>query len=405
MYGEFKDILREEKRQSQHQRDLLSRFMRTQNTAIQAWEKHYEASGRPKKLWLQPELEKESNAYWETVVPLLSNTRFVKKFRLGRKAFQILVDELHDKLFKNDTKFRKAIPVPKRIAIALYYLKSNQTAQEVANTFGVGESTVNSLLHEFCDAVNDKMLQKYVVFPESLDEKKAIAEDFMTRWQFPNTYGSLDGTHIPIISPEEFPDDYWNYKSYHSIILMALVDAKGKFIYANIGRPGKANDASIFNECSLKKILIETTELDESLHIIGDGAFPLMTSVMKPYLISDKNTQQQVNFNRRLSRARVVVEDAFGRLKGRFRILMKRADFKVETINKIVKTCIVLHNICEDHSERYWPDWNHEVATFNKLYEQPQYTSGANFDWSTAKGKRDALCQMLFDDKYHYPDN
>lgn len=249
------------------------------------------------------------------------------------------------------------------------------------------------------------MLQKYVVFPESLEEKKAIAESFMTRWQFPNTYGSLDGTHIPIAAPDDFPDDYWNYKSYHSIVLMALVDAKGKFIYVNIGRPGKANDATIFNECSLKEIIKETSVNDESLHIIGDGAFPLMTGLMKPYIISANNTPQQTHFNRRLSRARVVVEDAFGRLKGRFRILMKRADFQVESINKIIKTCVVLHNICEDQGERFWPDWNQEVALHNKLYDQPQHTSNANYDWSSAKGKRDGLCQLLFDDKYHYADN
>lgn len=103
---------------------------------------------------------KACTAYWETVVPLLSNKRFVKKFRLGRKAFQILVDELQETLYKKDTTFRKAIPVPKRIAIALYYMKSNQTAEEVADTFGVGESTVHMLLHEFCQAVNQKNAPK-----------------------------------------------------------------------------------------------------------------------------------------------------------------------------------------------------------------------------------------------------
>ena len=41
------------------------------------------------------------------------------------------------------------------------------------------------------------------------------------------------------------------------------------------------------------------------------------------------------------------MENAFGRLKGRWRWLLKRLDFKLENVPHVVSSCVVLHNMCE----------------------------------------------------------
>ena len=40
------------------------------------------------------------------------------------------------------------------------------------------------------------------------------------------------------------------------------------------------------------------------------------------------------------------IERAFGMLKGRWRILLKRIDVHLKNVPDLVSTCIVLHNIC-----------------------------------------------------------
>lgn len=61
---------------------------------------------------------------------------------------------------------------------------------------------------------------------QTIDE---IVDGFLSHHGFPQCAGSIDGCHIPIIGPEEFAADYYNRKGWHSIILQAVVDFRGRY--------------------------------------------------------------------------------------------------------------------------------------------------------------------------------
>ena len=50
-------------------------------------------------------------------------------------------------------------------------------------------------------------------------------------------------------------------------------------------------------------------------------------------------------YNYRVSRARIVVENAYGRLKARWRRLMKRNDMHVDHIPQVIAAACILHNV------------------------------------------------------------
>ena len=51
------------------------------------------------------------------------------------------------------------------------------------------------------------------------------------------------------------------------------------------------------------------------------------------------------------------MECAFGRLKGRWRSLLKRNDTDVSFLPTLVTACCVLHNLCEVHGDSFNNDW------------------------------------------------
>ena len=59
-----------------------------------------------------------------------------------------------------------------------------------------------------------------------------------------------------------------------------------------------------------------------------------------------KLTPKQRYFNYRLSRARMVTKGAYGQLKGRWRVLLRKCDSCPDEVKVVTLSCMILHNIC-----------------------------------------------------------
>lgn len=167
---------------------------------------------------------------------------------------------------------------------------------------------------------------------------------FARKWNFPRACGAMDGKHVTIKQPPCSGAKFYNYKGTYSIVLFAMVDADYNFIYTNIGTNGQQNDAGIFRQSSLYEGLESgTINLPPEHVLLGDSAFPLKTYLMKPY--AQKKTKGRTTiFNYRLSRARRIVENAFGILTWRFRIFLRPIEVKEDTVDDIILTACSLHN-------------------------------------------------------------
>ena len=150
---------------------------------------------------------------------------------------------------------------------------------------------------------------------------------FETCWGIPQVARVIDGTHTRIMCLRESASNYYNRKGYYSIIMQAVVDHTGLFLNAYIGWPGKVHDSRVFVNSSLYCKGMNGTLLPDwkrqisgvqvPLVLLGNPAYPALPWLMKLYPENANSTCEIRRYNYRPSRARMPIENASGRLKGR----------------------------------------------------------------------------------------
>ena len=78
--------------------------------------------------------------------------------------------------------------------------------------------------------------------PQNPEEWKEVAKEFNDKWNFPNCLGAVDGKHIRITPLPESGSFFWNYKHFHSVVLMACANANYEFIWCDSGTNGRISD-------------------------------------------------------------------------------------------------------------------------------------------------------------------
>jgi hypothetical protein len=242
------------------------------------------------------------------------------------------------------------------------YLITGASFKSLAFSYRMGFTTVRKIVHETCQAIYTVLRSTALPKPTS-QQWQSIATDFDKFWNFPNCIGAIDGKHFKIRAPNNSGSMYINYKKFFSIVLLAVVDAKYKFVIVDVGAYGRNSDGGILQSSKFgsklrngflsippEKALPHSTQ--KLPHVfVADEAFPLTKNIMRPYPSHLLNDEKKRIFNYRLSRARRIVENAFGMLQERFELFQKGVKVQPKYINNIILASTCLHNfIIDDHS-------------------------------------------------------
>ncbi|KDR23792.1 hypothetical protein L798_11368, partial [Zootermopsis nevadensis] len=164
------------------------------------------------------------------------------------------------------------------------------------------------------------------------DDWRDIAKIFEERWNFPHCLDSIDGKHVDIIRPSGSGSHYYNYKGRHRMVLLAVVDAKYQFIMCDFGINGRVSDGGVLQNTTFFErlennplnILPEERNRNTSTILpyvfVAEYAFPLRMVMVKPYRQANLDSKDKKVYNYRFSRARRIVDNAFGIVSLRFGI-------------------------------------------------------------------------------------
>ena len=297
-----------------------------------------------------------NSGWWSLVWNDYRDDRLKKTFRISRNTFMYILERVRHKLTKEIV---AELPVSPelRLAIFLYRCGRGDYLYSIAEMTGLGVSTICCIVSEVANAVVETLWESEVTtyMPKSEIEFYQKISEMEQMWQFPCCWGAIDGCHVPIKCPPggvKSCKEYHNFKNFYSIVLMAMVDSKYRFMWGSCGFPGNSHDSVILQSTNLWEQIQEkeylpniSKKLGVPPLILADSAFQLKPWLMKPYT-NAKLTGKERYFNYRLSRARMVTECAYGQLKGRWRILLRKCESLPEEVKMITLARMVLHNIC-----------------------------------------------------------
>lgn len=159
--------------------------------------------------------------------------------------------------------------------------------------------------------------------------------------------GSIDGSHIQILPPKEHPNSYCNRKNIHSVLLQGVCDHRKLFTSVYTGEPGSVHDNRLFQKSDLYRgIEAQEIKFPNNSHLVGDLAYKLSNYLMVGFKDTGFLTNRQKNFNIKLNQIRVVIENAFALLKGRFRRLKFLETKRLDLICLLIVSACILHNLC-----------------------------------------------------------
>ena len=275
---------------------------------------------------------------------------------MSPERLEHLLSLVGPRIQKQDTHLRESISAEECLVVTIRFLSSGDAQQSLCYFFRIGKTTISKIIAVTCQAVYDQLKDQYLSSPSSKEEME-IAKSFEELWNMPHVIGAIDGKCIRMRYPKFSGIQYYNYKGFFSLVLMAICDANYCFTLFDVGQFRSNNDSGILanskmgeaiENVSLKvpdfaKINADTGKIP--YYFIGDEIFPLKTWLMRPYpkkaLVDD---EEKKIFNYRQSRARRVIKNAFGILTARWRIFHKPIVATVENVETYTLSCLALQN-------------------------------------------------------------
>lgn len=222
----------------------------------------------------------------------------------------------------------------------------------------MGESTICNMVREVMKVLWEELCPVHMPLPTTESLFK-VAQEFYLLWNLPHCIGAIYGSHLRIRKPDNSGKLYYNYKKMFSIVLQAVVDTRCRFISMDVGGYGHQHDTTTYRYLSFYAALsngtIKIPEDDELTNsgiilpyfLIGDGSYPLSDHLMKPNP-GKMLPRHKIVFNKRLSRARAVVECSFAKICQKWRIFYTTIQQASETAELIAKAVCILHNVIID---------------------------------------------------------
>ncbi|KAG7300750.1 hypothetical protein JYU34_015079 [Plutella xylostella] len=278
----------------------------------------------------------------------LTETEFRCRYRLSNQAFQFLCEELEAKTTLRGT---ERMSLQHKVLCALSFYATGSYQRAVGMGKHVGQTTISKYVTEVTNALTcPDLVNSHIHFPTTTQERIDTKKKFYTKFGMSGVLGCVDGSHFHILKPNKNVEHlFFCRKNFHSLNVQVVCDSDCKIISINPKYGGATHDAFVWENSKVRQFVENLYNTGEQGWLLGDSGYPQRPWLMTP--IADAAEESpEAKYNRIHGKARVLIENTFGRLKNQWRCLSKdrTLHYTPEKSAKIITACAVLYNIAID---------------------------------------------------------
>jgi DDE superfamily endonuclease len=200
-------------------------------------------------------------------------------------------------------------------------------------------------------------------FPHTDPDRLRLISEGFDRGKSPlsSCAGALDGISIRIREPSANavanPVPYFHRKGMFALCVQAVCDYNYRFTFASALCPGSTYDSVAFAASSFSTFLQKTPEvgLPHEYWIATDEAYCCSDRILTPWPGRALQIEKDC-FNFWLSSARIVIEQSFGMLVGRWGMFWQPLRCNIVKASRIAMVCVKLHNFFIDRESLAVPE-------------------------------------------------
>ncbi|GBG63496.1 hypothetical protein CBR_g38564 [Chara braunii] len=278
---------------------------------------------------------------------------FHEKLRMTRGAFYDIVAACTPFLQRFLTHYRTPLMPEQLVAFALYRWASGETFDSATSSFGMGRSSGIKVVRDVTNAILSAYPDK-IAMPTGrrlLQVTRALAAK-----GFPNCFGCMDCSHVYVDKPANaLAENYFDRKQQYFVIAQVVVDLDMRVLDVHVRYPGSIHDARVLINSSLYRraeagtlFLADAVDLPYGVrtrgYVLADNGYGPLPWLVVPYG-GVVQPPDEAHFDTCHKSSRNVVEWAFGRLEGMWRLFLRQHKTNMENLPQQFTAVCILHNL------------------------------------------------------------
>lgn len=346
---------------------------------------------------------REPRVVWNRSDPLnhYNDTDFLRNYRLTKDSLNMLIDQhLGQELVFNSDRGKPLTPL-QQVCVTLSWLATGSQMHTAGYLAGAKKNCAWATIHRTVDVIC-RHQNDFVNLPTHR-EMQETANYFQERYRIPRVCLGVDGSLITLgrkpcesqLPPGFTGQDFWSRKQRFGLNVQFVGDHRGLVRAIDPRWPGAVHDSRVWRNSTVKTWIERQTDF----LIAGDSAYPISTTLLKPYHRPD--SQKHRRFNKNLSGIRTIcTEDIIGVVKARFPSFKKGFYTTAEFAGDCTIAAACMHNFAKIHNVPIPPEDEHNDDENETVIDaqQAHYDNTMNARSIRAAGKalRDTICNTYF---------